>query len=307
NLRGSRAHVSATIACARPSLPIHLSLPDDPSPSAKPSPSSGAYDPSTPGPQPPRSWTLTKPAQAPSESPHWRLRALSLVLPLDPPRVPSLVSLCLRGLAALPTHEFVHDIVPWLAPHLRRELIRHAAVHAPLGGAKLWPLYEPNGHADTEIIVVGPYATLRDDYFIRGRITTEQEQTVDGGGGDGDWDMDDDPSAEPLSTLVLMSTPLSTWTLLSLPPTLTRLALLHLPSPVPLHRIPRTCPLLAVLDLSYSAWLSTTDDSDRAFERVEWRRWSSLRVLGLRECAVSSAVLGKVNAGRWDDVEVVLQ
>ncbi|KAG6866990.1 hypothetical protein C0991_003906 [Blastosporella zonata] len=284
NVRRSLTHVSANIGRTVPTLPIDLTLPDYPSAKAPAS---------APGPQPPKSWTLTKS----SESPHWRQRALSLLLPPVPTRVPTLAGLCLRSLAALPAQEFAVDIVPWLAPHLRRDLVRHAAVYAPLGGAKLWPLYEPDGHADTEMIVVGPYAGLRDDYFIRESTNKAGE----------DWDADVDQGAEPLSTLVLMCTRLATSTLLSLPPTITRLALLNLTTPIPLHRLPSTCPLLVVLDLSYNVWLCTVDESDRALDRVEWSRWSCLGVLGLRECAVSSMMLGRVNRGRWDDVEVVLQ
>ncbi|KAG6917949.1 hypothetical protein DXG01_017133 [Tephrocybe rancida] len=302
NLRRSRAHVSATIARTLPSLPIDL---DSYSyfPPPKPSPPPSAYK-NTPGPLPPKSWTLTKqPIQVPSNTPPWRARALSLVVPLQTPKVPTLASLCLRILAALPPQEFAEDIVPWLAPHLRRDLIRLSAVHAPLPGPKLWPLYDPDGHADTEVLVVGPHATLRDDYFIR---SSGSAATTTASDSDDDWDADK-PGAEPLSTLILMSTRLATSTLHSLPPTLTRLALLNLSMPVPLHRLPNTCPLLVLLDLSYNTWLTTEDETDRAFERVDWARWGALRVLGLRECAMSSMVRVRLNKGRWDDVEVVLQ
>ncbi|KAG6874223.1 hypothetical protein C0995_003769 [Termitomyces sp. Mi166 len=247
------------------------------------------------GPKPPKSWTLPKPTRDTHNTPAWRLRALSLVIPTFT-SAPTLTNLCLRILASVPAHEFAQDIVPWLAPHLRRDLVRYTAVHAPLDGAKLWSLYEPDGHADAELIVVSPQAVLRDDYFIH----RAKEQAND------EWDKDEEDSGtEPLGTLVLMSGRLATSTLLSLPLTITRLALLGLSSPIPLHRLPNTCPLLSVLDLSYNCWLSVIEDSDKAFEHVEWRRWSNLSILGLRGCAVSSRIVEKVNRGRWDDVEVV--
>jgi len=45
--------------------------------------------------------------------------------------------------------------------------------------------------------------------------------------------------------------------------------------------------------------------AERVLERVEWRRWTRLRVLGLRGCGAGAEVARRVNAGRWTDVEVV--
>ncbi|KAG6868234.1 hypothetical protein C0993_005934 [Termitomyces sp. T159_Od127] len=251
---------------------------------AQPAPGSDTHAPA--GPRGPKSWT-------PAPTAAWRAIALSLVVPA-PARMPPLTTLCLRLLAAQPPPEFTHDVLPHLAPHLRRDLVRDAAVHAPLHDAHLWAVCAPAGHAAGELVVVAPQATLRDDYFIRQRA---------GRAPDDDWDTDAD--AEPLGTLALVSVRLATSTMLSLPPTLTRLALLDLGAAVPLHRLPSTCPQLVVLDLSYNAWLCAAADSERALARVEWGRWHDLRILGLRGCAVSSTILGKLNRGRWDDVEVV--
>ncbi|KAG6837295.1 hypothetical protein H0H93_011897 [Arthromyces matolae] len=302
NLRRSRTHVSSFIArtSSLPTLPfdIHsdhdLSLSSSLITQSKPLSSAST---NTPGPEPPKSWTLIRPSQVPQETPAWRLRALSLVMPVASPRVPTLANLCLRILASVPAPEFHTDVIPWLAPHLRRDLIRFTAVHTPLPGAKLWPLYEPNGHVGTELIVVGPQAVLKDDYFIQSKALSEQTS-------DQDWDTDG-RDVEPLYTLVLISTRLATSTVFSFPPTITRMALINLPTPIPLHRLPNTCPLLIVLDLSYNSWLSVIDDSDKAFERIDWGRWNTLNVLGLRECAISSTIVKKVNKGRWDDVQIV--
>ncbi|KAG5342822.1 hypothetical protein C0989_008772 [Termitomyces sp. Mn162] len=260
NLRRSRTHVSSSLPRTLPALPIDFDTDE------------------------------RIPSTTAAQTPAWRSHALSLVIPALP-GVPTLTNLCLRVLASLPAHEFTHDIVPWLPPHLRRDLVRHTAIHAPLGDAKLWALYEPDGHADTELIVVSPQATLSNDYFIRSATPRS------------DWDTDS--GAEPLGTLVLVSTYLATSTLLSLPPTITRMALVNLPAAIPLHRLPNTCPLLVVLDLSYNSWLSVVEESEKALEWVEWKRWSKLSILGLRGCAVSSTLIGKLNTGRWDDVEVV--
>jgi Ran GTPase-activating protein (RanGAP) involved in mRNA processing and transport len=84
------------------------------------------------------------------------------------------------------------------------------------------------------------------------------------------------------------------------------MALLNLPTPIALHRLPGVCPLLEVLDLSYNIWLSSTSrNAPKILERVEWCRWNCLRVLGLRDCLISDEMLQKLNKGRWDDVQVV--
>lgn len=195
------------------------------------------------------------------------------------------------------------------------------------------------------MIVVGPGATLKDDYFIRtsrnnmgGAVNTGIMERDDGGGDRAgptdthwDWDADDMESTIPLSTLILLNTTLSSSTLFSLPPTLTHLALINLSSPVPLHRLPRICPLLKMLDLSYNSWLGanfiggisteghgvsgilgkpqqSTDPAIKAIVdlgRIDWSRWNHLKVLGFRGNYIPEDFAQRVNEGRWDDVEIV--
>ncbi|KAG6814489.1 hypothetical protein H0H92_000014 [Tricholoma furcatifolium] len=288
NQRKSRTHLAANVQRSVHTLPI-IDLDDEHPPNTAP------YK-NTPGPEAPKSWTLTKPAE---DDPAWRARALSLLLPALP-SIPTLSNICLRILIALPAPEFIRDVVPWLDSHLRRDLIRQAAVQSPLPDAKLWPLCRPDGHADTELIVVGTHATLPENYFMRSPSDIDKPDLD----GTNDWDIEK-PDVEPLNTLVLMSMRLAASTFLSLPPTITHMALLNISSQIPIHRLPRTCPMLVILDLSYNSWLSTQEASGRIFERVEWGRWNDLRVLGLRECAVSSVVLEEINKRRWDDVQIV--
>lgn len=311
NLQRSRAHVSATIARSSnsPTLPIDLTSPDYPSNDRSPARNEdshlGAYK-NCPGPGPPKSWTLTT-KEVIEETLAWRAQAVSLVLP-PPLPIPPLTDLCLRVLAAVPTQDFTQNVVPYLPPHLRRDLVRYSAVHSPLSSSKLFSLYEPEGHADTELVVVGPSGALRDDYFIRSTNSYSRSGSdiLDDDEEEESWDSEKD-STTPLHTLILMSTRLATSCLLSLPPSITRMALINLPTPIPLHRLPGTCPLLVLLDLSYNTWLSSkTDSAEQHLGRVDWSRWNHLRVLGLRACYMSSQILVKLNRGRWDDVEVIL-
>ena len=253
------------------------------------------------GPVPPKSWTLTCNLEDIHTTWEWRAQALNLIVGYFESKlsIPPLTQLCLQILLSFPSAEFAHDIVPFLPPHLRHDLIRYAAIYAPLPDSKLYALCERDGHAGGDLIVVGPQATLRDDYFIRnGRPSHSNDVTAD-------WDSDKS-TPEPLCTLILMSTPVAISTVLTLPPTITHMALINLPTPIALHRLPGICPLLEVLDLSYNIWLGLTSaDAPKRLNRVEWNRWNNLRVLGMRECVVSEEMLRKLNQGRWDDVEIV--
>jgi hypothetical protein len=234
----------------------------------------------------------------------WRAHALDLISGHDGSKllaVPPLTQLCLRILASFPSSEFVEDVVPFLPSHLCRDLIRYAAIYAPLPPSKLYAMYAHEGHADGELLIVGPQATLRDDFFIRDNNSSDSSISQDLS----DWESEK-PMPPSLSTFILMSTPMPISIVLSLPPTITHMALLNLPAPIALHRLPGVCPLLEILDLSYNTWLSSTSrDASKILERVEWGRWQCLRVLGLRECFMSDEMLQKLNKGRWDDVQVV--
>lgn len=216
--------------------------------------------------------------------------------------LPALTLLCLRVLASYPNPEFAEDIAPYIPVHLRRELIRDAAVLSPLPNVKLYALYEPDKHADSELLIVGPNATLKDGFFIRG--TSNASAFASNELESESWDSEIS-TPEPLTTFILVSTSLAASSLLSLPPTITRMALVNLSTPISIHRLPSTCPMLVVLDLSYNTWLAHEDNAEKILGRVEWSRWDRLRVIGLRECHVPDLVRERLNKSRWDDVEVI--
>jgi hypothetical protein len=175
------------------------------------------------------------------------------------------------------------------------------------------------------MIVVGPGAILRDDYFIRsyggsGRgvspqrnndtVSKEDEEK------DWDWDTDETDTNSVLFTVILLNTSVSLSTLLSFPPTLTHLVLINLSTPVPIHRLPNVCPLVVFFDVSYNSWLGgllnpqqPRDPTIKAIVdlgRVDWVRWNHLRVLGFRGNFVPEEFVKNVNKGRWEDVIVIL-
>jgi len=242
----------------------------------------------------------------------WRMEALSLIFShlvgteTTDSRVPALSLLCLRSFISMCSVAEFKDVVPFVPHHLRRKLIRYTAIHAPLPNSKLFPLYEPDGHADGELMIVGP-ATVRDDYFMKKSSRNDTHCTKEGlvESEIPDWESDQ-PTPKILRTVVVMSTRLAMSTFLTLPPTLVHLALINLPSPVFLHRLPGLCPLIEILDLSYNSWLSdSSNDLLKVLDRLDWTRWSHLRVLGFRECYMPDGMLAKLNKGRWDDVKVM--
>ncbi|KAI0636965.1 hypothetical protein C8Q77DRAFT_1095364 [Trametes polyzona] len=257
--------------------------------------------------------------------------------------VPPLAQICLRVLLAeFPDAEgFRDELLPAIPSYFKRDILRYTAVHDPLPNTKLYPLFEPEGHADGELIVVGPEATLQRDILLRHSPDTptrrdmpeEGEDRGEGpstskpslGGADPDdaadsadedsWEVESSSQevAPPLTTLVVLDAPVPATTLFAFPLILTRIALVALPAPTPVHRLPRMCPLLEVLDLSYNPWLNEppggkgTVETETVAQRVEWEKWARLRVLGLRGCGVPPEVVARVNKGRWEEVEVVLE
>jgi hypothetical protein len=308
NVRHSRTHLSALPSHNTPTLPsIVASLQYDGHSqviSQKVQSSSTTYA----GPAPPKSWTSD--AQQDSlETVGWRSGALSLAAShingfIDPSQPPSLALICLKILLAKCTPaEIRENIAPLIPVHLRRDLIRYSAIHFPLSDWKLDVLFHPDGHADGEILVVGPKVSLRDDYFLRG--SHELQFNPRHPRPEEDWESDY-PSVKPLQSLLMISTRLSASMFLTLPPTLTHMALINIQNPIPLHRFPKICPLLEFLDLSYNHWLGQPEgEGISMLDRVEWARWIYLKVLGLRDCDVPGDVLQKVNRGRWDDVAIV--
>ena len=261
------------------------------------------------GPAPPKSWTPDQSQQDHRETAVWRSQALSLAAShidgfIDPSQPPSLALICLKSMLDKCTPaEIREDIAPLIPVHLRRDFIRYSAIYFPLSNWKLDVLFHPDGHADGEILVVGPRAFLGDDYFLRG--THEPQFNPRYPQAEEDWESDF-PSVKPLRSLLMVSTRLSASLFLALPPTLTHIALINIQNPIPLHRFPKICPLIEFLDLSYNHWLGQSKgEGVSMLDRVEWTRWNHLRILGLRDCHVSDEIRQKVNRGRWDDVAIV--
>ncbi|KAI0345165.1 hypothetical protein BDW22DRAFT_1002644 [Trametopsis cervina] len=289
-------------------------------------------DGAVPGPKPPKSWSALFDREE-RNTPEWRRAALSIHfsnLPVpsgeagQDRRVPSLTHVCLQNLLALCTSpEDLAECARYISPHLRRVLMRWCAVNRPLPDGKLYALCADDKHADGELVVVGPEASLRPGYIrgLRGhegarasssRLLEEDahwgsdDRTKDNAEEDWDQSMADVPP--PLTSLAILKVDLLSPSLL--PPTLTHLSLLALPRAVNIHHLPGICPLIEVLDLSFNPWLTDPDLGTKGvvegtLDRVEWKKWRQLRVLGLRECGVKDLDMTKVNWERWVDVEVI--
>lgn len=284
-----------------------------------------------PGPRPPKSWSRLFGQEKDSErlASIWRLEALSFLYShLSPSAdtvqaygsIPPLTQICFRVLLSVyPGDQFAEDLVPALPPHLRREILRWSAIHAPLPSSKLYALCE-GGQADGELIVIGPQASLQREFLkeaamsSRDRIDDDDDNIGPSEEQEDSWDS---PAyaymPPPLYNLALLAVALPVTTLFTFPPTLTHLALLALTESAPIHRLPRICPLIEMLDLSYNPWLNQSiarkamldDESEEStLRRVEWGRWTRLRILGLRECNVGEDILPIINKARWVDVEI---
>jgi len=294
-----RVHIPTT------SLPPHL-LPSSDSEVRGPRTSSNET-PNTAEPVP-KSWrTVPKEVQN-TRTPEWRADALSLVL--DGLSVnqtlgaPPLTELCMRVLldAFSALEDFEHVLLPSLPLHLRCVLQRYTAVHAPLSDQKLHALLGESGHLNGELIVVGPDAGLRKDAVALKPL--DRQILVDGCQ---DWESED-PFVDSfeLKTLALVSTCLPFQTLFAFPRSLTRLALVNIPTHAQIYRLPSLCPSIVVLDLSFNSWLKYPDQSRMALGMVNWDKWDDLEVLGLRGCSMCQDTLDRVNQHRWLDVQVVL-
>lgn len=256
----------------------------------------------------PRSWAVTSTPAKVFEDPEWRETALSLFfsgsVPRENPRaaVPRLGEFCLRVILRCcgTDANVLKDLVPYLGPHLRKQLMRMCAVQCPLPSASLRVLLgEENNQVDGELIVVEPTSPLRPELF-------QPERAQDKKDPEGLWDAETHDGLGPsLTHLAIVSAALSIPTFLALPPSITHLALVHLSAPIPLHRLPDKCPLLEMLDISYNLWLGEPQSGERPLERVAWQRWAYLKVLGCRGCGIALEELRKVNEGRWDDVTIV--
>ncbi|KAL1746108.1 hypothetical protein HDZ31DRAFT_20319, partial [Schizophyllum fasciatum] len=185
---------------AAPTLPNFLeyyATPPSPGPSATPKRQSG--------PPPPRSWTQSSTDIAPVRTPSLRYSCLPHVFahlpgPSHSEAFPPLALLCLRALVGLYTaEEIVEDVAPLLPGHLRRLLVRDAAMHAPFSTAQLSQLGGEEGHIEGELVIVGPAASLREEHVSRLADSAREQATTN------DWDADDDVGTPPLQALILMS------------------------------------------------------------------------------------------------------
>ena len=287
-----------------------------------------------PGPRPPRSWTSLFDEDE-RRVPAWRAGALHVLF--EDLRAPGWVYDVEEGgegggmvvplaldcarvlLAAFGDTEDWAEVAQYIPGHVKKDLVRWCAVRRPLSSAKLYALCGEEGHAEGELLVIGPEATLKRsalakdkgkqvDRRIRAAHPPSGDDTADGTtscDADDFWDAPGD-TATPLTTLALTMTPLPHELLSYLPPTLTHLALVALPQPAQIWRLPEMCPLLEALDLSYNDWFSgAAPTSEGSLDRVVWRRWRYLRVLGLRGCGIGVDIVSKVNAKRWTDVDII--
>ncbi|KAJ3551006.1 hypothetical protein NMY22_g68 [Coprinellus aureogranulatus] len=336
----SRSHISSSSPFIRnkPTLPISLSslyLDDDIlyNTGSKTSSSEDLVERQSKcsGPVPPKSWAkaqLTK--QDIYLTSTWRSEALSLLyaqldVRIAEERILPLSVLCLLPLVTgCTTSELRCDVLPYVPQHLRKQVVRYTAVQKPLSSSRLWLLYEEDGHSDGEMIVVGPDVAIRDDYFLQhnqGHMNTLPEEArapergfskrddeeCSGYEDDGadDWENDDN-SSKLLTTFAAISTRLPTSTILTLPPTITHLALIRTTAPVALHRLPQTCPLVVFLDLSFNDWLERpTIETEKSLARVDWSRWSQLQTLGWRTYPMPDTLRTRINKGRWDDIAII--
>ncbi|KAG6333491.1 hypothetical protein ID866_5594 [Astraeus odoratus] len=303
------------------------------------------------GPSPPQSWlessssTTVPPRSTRGKSepednassvdiPAWRETALGPILreysgstlghaydhSLNSP-VPSLIQICIYLIISNCRGEDLVHLAPYIPVHLRRALMRYAAVHTPLTTSELAALCNGQHSIDGELIVVGPRASLHRSWFqnpaedAEGNTSScgQLARTTSGhscaGDDQGDaWDDAQSLDKEPtvLISLSLVSTSLTVPTFLTLPPTITHMALINLPCQVPLRRLPTVCPLLVFLDLSYNNWLRSASEKDpKVLVDVSWYALRHLRGLGLRGCVVTAALLGEINRGRWEGMKVI--
>ncbi|KAJ7709798.1 hypothetical protein B0H17DRAFT_1124311 [Mycena rosella] len=240
------------------------------------------------------------PQHDPTTTPTQRAEALSVVLPIvvecHQGGVPPLTLMCLQILITSSFEDdFFETILPFIPTHLRHDLLRWTAVHYPLTNHQLHALCGPEGHVGGELVVIGPNATVCEDQFK----SAEQSRSAE-------WESDDWRPLPPMHTFILVSGHIGFSTLCSLPATLTHLALINLPAPVSLHRLPSTCPLVECLDLSYNTWLVAEKEARERLGTVKWSRWHQLHKLGFRGCQLPADIMVEVNKGRWDDVRVVV-
>lgn len=218
----------------------------------------------------------------------WRKQALSIVCGSnDAEGVPPFTLLLLRLLSASYPARLLKDLIP---VHLAHIMLRDAAVHEPMSQRQLNAWYEADGHLSGEVIVVGP-AEPNPEWLTHQSINHREELS---------WDSPDIDTKHLVQTWVVVSTSIPIEIFLRLPPTLTYIGLINISNSVPIHKLPKLCPLLVVLDLSYTKSLGTSD-----LKGITWSRWANLAVLGLRGYTINQSLLLDINKGRWHDVDII--
>ncbi|KAG2158227.1 uncharacterized protein EDB93DRAFT_1238018 [Suillus bovinus] len=306
NLRGEHFRHSRNVQRVPASLPTSLhvnNLPTLPISLIYPSPEDGKRNAAPPsghhstrsvrvaGPDPPRSWTtLSSPRiregdLAGVNFPAWREHALDLVFSFDNAvrtgEFPTLALLCLHVIRMECSGSELAEIRPYIPPHLRRVLMRHSAINCPLSLMELNAICGEDRHADGELVVVGPHATLCSDHFRR--IHSSRESMPGGCTAVEDtWDSLATEGSEPstLFCLTLLSTSV-TFGLSDLPPTITCLSLINITfKPASFQRLPSYCPLVSLLDLSYNNWLVPAS-GEKLLQDYPWAKLRLLENLGV--------------------------
>ncbi|EIW85112.1 hypothetical protein CONPUDRAFT_117634 [Coniophora puteana RWD-64-598 SS2] len=279
------------------------------------------------GPDPPRSWA-TNPLQTnvedrikPGSSGHgeqnsaeFRADALSLVIPgstslVNGALILPLTTYCLDAILRTCSQRDMAQIAEYIPAHLRRYLVRLAAIRSPLSDMVLNALRDEGEYVDGECVIVGPHGVLQvpqDDHPRIDRNLGKMPLQHHGARGDS-WESSlEAPGPTAPHTFAIISLPLTTSKFLSLPPTITRLALIDVSTSLPIRRLHLICPLLAVLDLSYNVWLSTPEAGSRLVKEVDWSKLRNLEILGLRDCYIAPDLRAVINRGSWRDVQIVV-
>jgi len=197
------------------------------------------------------------------------------------------------------------ELVPYIAPDLRRDILRRAAVVNPCLSAEEILLLCSKGGTEGELVLSGSEISPS----VLQTLLTDYTPSSDAGKEES-WDDSEEQQegTADLTRLVLFNASLPASCMTFLPPTLTHLALLHLPSSIslqthinstiaststPIWRLPPQLPLIEFFDISFNPWLLPT----RSFDKIPWGAWRRLKFVGLRECGFDSQELR-------DDVKV---
>lgn len=199
-------------------------------------------------------------------------------------------------------HGIPPEFFPFIPRHILREYVRYCAMHAPdFPKEDLEALcsIDHGGSVEGELIITGPFAES-----MLSRASESFDMVPN------DWEsvssyIESDPP-HSLHTFIVLASPFAASLTSLLPPTLTHIALLHIPR-IPLHGLPGQLPLVTVLDLSFNLWLGA--QASRII-CLEWGKWKKLQLLGLRGCGISDrdecSLKKGVNQDRLSNVDIIL-